>query len=135
MENNLPGSSWEGIVGISSEAENYRPVWCYKKLSRHAKLQRWGSTVRKLYQYYPEISKDLVKFYSKKFTIIDKTYEINNEKIKLAKDRLYQYYTTHVEQINDFLDNLVLSSIIEELGIDNAIKWSVAMIKLNLVDF
>ena len=135
MENNLPGASWEGIVGISGEAKNYRPVWCYKKLSRHAKLQKWGSTVRKLHQYYPEISKEVLKFYSKEFTIIDKTYEINDEKIRLVKDKLYEYYPSHIEQINDFLDDLVLSSIIEELGIDNTIKWSVAMIKLNLIDF
>jgi len=135
MENNLPGASWEGIVGISGEAKNYRPVWCYKKLSRHAKLQKWGSGIRKLYQYYPEISKEVTKFYSKKFTIADKTYEINDEKIRSVKNKLYEYYPSYIEEINDFLDDLVLSSIIEELGIDNAIKWCVAMIKLNLVDF
>jgi hypothetical protein len=137
IENNLPGASWEGIVGISGEAENYRPVWCYKKLARHAKLQKWGpsNTVRKLYQYYPEIAKDLVKFYSKKFTIVDKIYDTDYDKIKSVKDKLYEYYLSHNEEINDFLDDLVLSSIIEELGIDNAIKWCVAMIKLNLVDF
>ena len=138
IENNLPGASWEGVIGISSEYENYRPVWCYKKLSRHGNLPRWKnnkpSDPRTLYYYYPEIQKELIKFYSETFSISDKIYEINNDKIIIVKNKLYEYYPNLSTEINDLFDELVLSSVIEELGIENSIKWGVAMIKLSLLD-
>jgi hypothetical protein len=152
IENNLPGASWEGVIGISGESENYRPVWCYKKLSRYGNipnplgpvqgatllLQKWKTNKitnpRTLYYYYPEIQKELIKFYSTTFLVADKIYEINNNEIITVKNKLYEYYPSHLEEINNLFEDLVLSSIINELGIDNSIKWCVAMIKLSLFD-
>lgn len=139
IENNLPGSSWEGVIGISGESENYRPVWCYKKLSRHGNLQKWKNNKitnvpRKLYYYYPEIQKELIKFYSETFSLSDKIYQINNDKVMIVKNKLYEYYPSLLNEINGLFEDLVLSSVIEELGIDNSIKWCVAMIKLSLID-
>jgi hypothetical protein len=137
IETNLPGASWEGVIGISSEAENYRPVWCYKKLSRYGNLQRWQSkkitnVPRTLYYYYPEIQKELIKFYSKIFVTDNVIYEISNDQINKVKNVLYKYYPNLTREIDDLFDDLVLSSVIQELGTDNAIKWCVAMIKLSL---
>lgn len=136
IEKNLPGASWEGVIGISSEYENYRPVWCYKKLSRNANLQRWGnaksstSTPRTLYYYYPEVQKGLIKFYSEIFG--SDIYEVD-DKLIIVKNKLHEYYPYLLNEINDLFEDLVLSSVIKELGIDNAIKWGVAMIKLSLI--
>ena len=138
IENNLPGASWEGVIGISGESENYRPVRCYKKLSRHVTLQKWKNNKptdipRTLYYYYPEIQKELIKLHSKKFTSDNIIYEINDDQIIIVKNKLYEYYSYFVTEINNLFDDLVLSSIIKELGINNAIKWCVAMIKLSLI--
>jgi len=135
IESNLPGASWEGVIAISGESENYRPVWCYKKLSRHSNAQKWKNTKRSLYLYYPEIQKELIKFYSKTFVLPDKTYQVDNDNILIVKNKLYEYYPNLSNEINDLFDDLVLSSIIIELGVDNSIKWGVAMIKLSLLDF
>lgn len=136
IENNLPGASWEGVIGISGESENYRPVWCYKKLSRYGNISKWKNTKssipRTLYHYYPEIQKELIKFYSKTFTLDNIIYEINNDENIIVKNKLYEYYHNIQTEINDLFDDLILSSVIKELGLDNSIKWCVAMIKLSL---
>ena len=136
IENNLPGASWEGVIGISSEYENYRPVWCYKKLARNANLQRWKSNKpsfpRTLYYYYPEIQKELIKFYSRLLISDNIIYEID-EKVVTVKNKLYEYYPDLLNEINGLLDDQILAFVIKGLGMDSAIKWSVAMIKLSLL--
>ena len=131
IENNLSGASWEGVIGISGESANYRPVWCYKKLSRYEKLNRWKNktqTPRTLYYYYPEIQKLLIIFYAKKFIDDNFNYELNIENVSSIKSKLLEYYTNLP---NDLFDDLTLSSIIYELGADDTIKWCVAMIKIS----
>lgn len=136
IENNLPGSSWEGIIGVSGISENYRPVWCYQKLSRYENLNRWIGKIntiipRTLYYYHPKIQKELIKYYSKLF-IKENNNVINNDKVDTVKNTLYQYYPNLHDPIDDLFVNLMLSSMIEVLGIDNTIKWCVAMIKMSL---
>ena len=89
--------------------------------------------IRTLYYYYPEIQKELIRFYSKIFVSSDIIYDVDS-KITVIKDKLYEYYPDLLNEINDLFEDLVLSSILKELGIENAIKWSVAMIKLSLID-
>jgi hypothetical protein len=72
IENYLPGSSWEGVIGLSGESGFFRPVWVYQKLSRHANLKRWKSKKienikRTLYYTFPEIQMELLKFYANKY--------------------------------------------------------------------
>lgn len=132
IENYLPGASYEGVIGLAGGALVFRPVWCFKKLNRFDKLKRWtpnkpNRIPRTLYYYYPQIQKLLVQYYANKY--------INNTSVndaKVVKDKLLLLYPYLSKEMNDlFIDNM-LSSLIGSIGIENTIKWAVAMIKLAL---
>lgn len=61
IENHLPGSSWEGLIGLAGEAGYPRPVWVWKKvLPSERKIWNPNKTVnRTLQEVYPEITKEL----------------------------------------------------------------------------
>lgn len=147
IENYLPGASWEGILGLSGESGYFRPVFIFKKISRYATPKRWYGKIsyndrklynipagwgnrdipRTLYFTYPKAQKEVLRFYAQLYLpagIIAKNDDISEFINKLNFDK---------DIVADLFSNVVeIPLLIEMLGIDNAVKWGNAMIRMAL---
>lgn len=82
IENNLPGASWEGVIGLQNKAGFPRPIWVWKKLKASDARIVWEpqnkrtydshqrgplrSAQRTLYNTYPYLQAELVNYYASK---------------------------------------------------------------------
>ncbi|CAH6419652.1 Hypothetical protein HVR_LOCUS726 [uncultured virus] len=147
IENFLPGSSWEGVIGLQGEAGFARPVWVWKKLAPTSPRTVWdplggtdyvpgqkqrgpiGYANRTLYNTYPELQAELSNFYGAKYApnySIRKTNAVAiRDHVALANREIPR------EAIDKILsDDLMISSLLEAIGIEKTIIWGTAMIKL-----
>lgn len=156
IENYLPGASWEGIIGSSGESGFFRPVFVWVKTNRYDNPKRWVSKnnfydhklynipqswldnnhviPRALYFTYPEVQKELLKFYADMY--LPPNMIINNYNIDLFFNRVIEYFP----QIEDglivdlFVGVEQIPKLVEFLGLDNTVKFGIAMVKLALCD-
>lgn len=71
IENMIPDSSYEGVVGIGSNIPGdvgygiYRPVWVWKKEGDYKNRKLWnqteGNLPRPIYRNYPETAREIVR--------------------------------------------------------------------------
>lgn len=118
IENYLPGASWEGVIGMKSEAGRARPVWVWRKVAISTKQQLWQptranytngpllSTQRTLFRMYPLLFSELLRFYADKYA---PNFTIRRSNAEIIRKHL-QTLTISVT------DDLAITSLLAELG-------------------
>lgn len=139
IENYLPGASWEGVIGIQGEAGFSRPVWVWKKVSSTVKPIVWEPNHnttgalnfinRTLYNTYPDIQTELSNFYGSKYT---PNYLLRKNNAIAIRDHVAVTLPSIPRNAIDKIlhDDLMISSLLESIGIDKTIVWGTAMVKL-----
>lgn len=145
IENYLPGASWEGVIGLQGEAGYPRPVWVWKKLPGGIPRVTWEPqepqthipgqkrplpySQRTLFNTYPDLQAELINYYASKYA---PNYSIRKNNAIAIRDHVASAFPKIPrENIDKILhDDLMISSLLETLGIENTIKWATAMIQL-----
>ena len=145
IENNLPGASWEGVIGMKGESGFPRPIWVWRKVHKGAPKRTWepmGTRIpapgqrgplpfsqRTLFNTYPELQSELVNYYAAKYA---PNYVIRKSNAGAIRDHVaVALPRISRESIDKILsDDLMISSLLETLGVDDTIKWSTAMVRL-----
>ena len=145
IENNIPGASWEGVIGLQGEAGFPRPVWVWRKVARGAPRTVWEPQTikeimpgqkgpipyaqRTLFNTYPDLQAELVNYYAAKYV---PNYTIRKANAVSIRDHVSVALPTISREVIDKMlhDDLMISSLLETLGVDGTIKWATAMVKL-----
>lgn len=143
IENYLSNSSWEGIIGLLAETGYPRPVWVWKKVPQGFKRTLWEpidkdstskkqlrSVSRTLFNTYPHLQSELISFYGSKFS---SDYIIRKGNANTIRDYVsLAFPNISRENIDKILqDDLLISSLLESLNLEDTIKWGISMIKLS----
>jgi hypothetical protein len=148
IENNLPGASWEGVIGLQGEAGYPRPVWVWKKLSRGTRQIMWEPQTRgfnnprsqtrgplpysqrTLFNTYRELQEELLRYYATKYA---PNYLIRRNNASAIRDYVSLSFPTIPREYIDKLihDDLALSSLLEILLEENTIKLAVSIVESN----
>lgn len=114
IQNNLRGSSWEGIIGLQGGYGVPRPVWVWKKVSTDRKIwsDRNGPNNLVLFTHYPKIQLELIRYYGEKYS--------NEYKLRLENMRaIAEIYKTEIAAE----DKLLINTIYEHVGQDFLETW------------
>jgi len=136
IENFLPGSSWEGVIGLQGEAGFPRPVWVWKKLPRNTQRVLWQppsgkdlltSDKRTLYFTYPALHSELLRNYATKYAPYYPV-RLSSAKAIIAhvSNKLPNIPPTEIQEL--LHDNLMISSLLEQEGIDGTISTLVKLL-------
>lgn len=139
IENYLPGSSWEGIIGLQGEAGFPRPVWVWKKVARNAKREIWEPQMMKsqgplpysqrtLFETYPELQRELLGFYATKYA---PNYLVKRTSVNTIRDHVeVALPNTNRFNIDEILqDDLMLYSVLEVLGPEPIIAFATDLVR------
>ena len=148
IENYLQGASWEGVIGLKGELGYPRPVWVWKKVAKGTPQVVWEPeplryaynkylvqkeplryAQRTLYNTYPELQAELVNFYAAKYS---PNYVIRKNNANAIRGHVgVNLPKISHEAIDKILnDDLMISSLLETLGVQDTIKWATAMVQL-----
>ena len=137
IENNLSGASWEGVIGIKGRSGFARPVWIWKKVPKGTKQHFWEPhgynnkalpySQRTLFNTYPELQKELIRYYVAKYAPnynihINNTHNIRNY-IGLSLP------TIPKNKIDDLLNDLLIKSLLESIGTDETVQACIRIVK------
>lgn len=136
IENYLPGSSWEGIIGLQGESAYPRPVWVWKKDSQsNNKWEPQGGKAlpfskRTLFNTYPELQGELSNYYG---SLYAPNFNIKRTNNQIIKNSITQEVNKKSEEIDKiFNDDLLLASVLEAIGSENIIIFGKAMVDNNV---
>ena len=135
IENYLPGASWEGIIGISGESKSFRPTFNYKKISRNEIPKRWEprgtsgieSSKRTLYNTFPNIFGELLRFYTNKY---NSNYITKRSNIKNIRNNIKSKFSIIESKTIDELlsDDIMIMSFLEIMDTETTIKFLIDLI-------
>lgn len=103
IQNQLLDASYEGVIGLRGMSSYARPVWVWKKLSTKNKPGK------SLYKDYPALFNKLLTYKAGTINPDYLTRLINGDKIRSFMKANYS--------------DLLISSLLENLGVEDTIKW------------
>lgn len=115
IENYLAGASWQGVLGVMSEAGFARPVWVWKKLPRNQKPVRWEgrygipSNERTLWRTYPDLQIELLRYFANKYA---PSYETMRQAVMAVRNI-----------INLPIDDLLIYNVLEILQFEAGVAF------------
>ena len=121
IENYLPGASWEGVIGMQSEAKRARPVWVWRKVALNDKRQLWEPTrpnpttgplsaaQRTLFRMFPELHAELLRFYTNKYA---PNYTVRRSNAKIIRD-----YAAAQQVTIPLDDDLAITALLAEADV------------------
>lgn len=131
--NQLPQSSWEGVIGLKGEAGYYRPVWIWSKSnnpvkwtkSTASKSQVQDSTLRSTYpEYYARL---------KTYEIDSPTYKVNRTNAAMLRQGVKLCLGEISENLGDpLIGDLLLVLMLADSGKEATIRWVIATYKIAL---
>lgn len=147
IENNLPGASWEGVLGLQGEAGFPRPVWVWKKVPRETKQTMWEPqpardfgyqrskakgpipySQRTLFNTYPKLQEELLSYYAVKYA---PNYLLRKNNASAIRDHVAVGLPTIPRETIDKIihDDLLISSLLETLTVEDTIQLLIAIVQ------
>ena len=144
IETLLPGSSWEGVIGVESGARFPRPVWVWKKLAIHSinpeleppdpKQVIWNPhwtthSPRTLYKLYPQLMSEFVAYQAHR---VNPNYGQRRSNAISIRSRIADQHPTVDRQTISLLfqDDSMISALLEKLGVEGTLEWAQSIITL-----
>ena len=124
IENNLVGASFEGIIGLQTTYP--RPVWVWRKSANpiiwepQGQAKQLPAFERTLFKTYPSLQIELIIYWA---TQLDPGYRQRRINAKAIRSNISVKYSD-TPYINIILsDDLMISSLLENMEVDDVIKW------------